>query len=85
MVTRRLDLPVWVLASLGLLVLCMFVGIRFFGPDYVAVPYTADLVNRDQLKAMLRSRGIPFIVTESEIWIPRQELNHLRLDSAPPA
>ncbi|MFH1738884.1 MAG: hypothetical protein ABIH23_07730 [bacterium] len=84
MLTRRLGFPVWVLASLGLLVLGTFVGIRIFGPDYVVVPFNENPAVRDGLKETLRSRGVPFIVTESELWIPRRELDRLDDNQVPP-
>jgi len=76
----RTDLPVWVLTFLGLSVLGLFMGIQMFGPDYVAVPLGEDSAKCDSLKEALQIRGIDFITTESELWIPRRELDRIRAD-----
>ena len=80
MPTERVNLPAWVLVLLGILVFGIFVGVRMFGPDYVAIPYGGDPADCDRLKEVLRTRGIPFIATESDLWIPRRELSRLRAD-----
>ena len=84
MPSERVDLPVWVLAFLGLLVLALFLGVRILGPAYVAIPVGEDPDHYERLKEVLRARDIPFIVTESELWIPRRELDRLRADHSLP-
>ena len=79
MLSERVDLPAWGLAFLGMLVLGLFVGIRIFGPGYVAVSFGEDPADYDSLKEALRTRGVPFIITESELWIPQRELDRLRV------
>lgn len=80
MLTDRVHLPVWVLVFLGLLVLGLFTGIRLFGPDYVSVPFGEDPAKCESLKEALHKRGVPFIATESGLWIPRHELDRIRAD-----
>ena len=77
MARNRVYLPVWVLALLGVLLLGLFTGIRVFGPDYVAVPINRESEDWVNLKETLRTRGVPFIATESELWIPREEYKRL--------